>query len=159
MERPHPAQPVPHGASGVPGTHAAPSPEAGHPGAGRYVLVFIVLFIITAAEVAVTYFPEIPQLPALMTMAVLKFGLIAAFYMHLRFDSRVFSAFLMLGLFLAVGMLLSFLALFTAHYREPYEPVVEQTQPGTGTPAVGTSAVSGATGGTTGGVATPMAGR
>ncbi len=143
MERPRPAQPVPHDPTGMSGAPVAvASPEAGHPGAGRYILIFVILFIITAAEVAVTYFPAIPQLPSLLAMALLKFGLIAAFYMHLRFDSRAFSAFFIIGLILATGMLFSFLALFTAHYREPYEPLVEETLPATtsGTPAAGTPA-------------------
>lgn len=148
MERPRPAQPVPHHPTGMSGTHVAvASPEAGHPGAGRYVLIFVILFVVTAAEVAVTYVPTIPQLPSLLAMAVLKFGLIAAFYMHLRFDSRAFSAFFIIGLLLATGMLFSFLALFTAHYRQPYEPAVEQTPPATttGTPAAGTPAAGAGT--------------
>ena len=68
------------------------------------------LVVVTALEVAVTYFPAIPQAPTLISLAILKFFLIASIYMHLRYDSRVFSAFFMIGLILATGMLVSFLA-------------------------------------------------
>jgi cytochrome c oxidase subunit 4 len=135
MERSHPAQPVPaHGAPAAPGGHggAMAVPETGHPKASLYVGIFAILFVVTAAEVAVTYFPAIPQLPALLILAVLKFGLIAAFYMHLKFDSRVFSAFFITGLILATGMLFSLLALFAAHYREPFDPATAQQTPTSG---------------------------
>lgn len=99
--------------------HGAPGAEA-HPSRARtYFLIFVVLVVVTAAEVAVTYFPAIPQAPTLILLAILKFFLIASIYMHLRYDSRVFSAFFMIGLILATGMLVSFMALFTAHPRLP----------------------------------------
>jgi uncharacterized membrane protein len=101
----------------------------------------------------VTYFPAIPQAPALILLAVLKFFLIASIYMHLRYDSRVFSAFFMIGLILATGMLVSFLALFTAHPRLPVSATAPTPAATTGTPvASGASGTSGTTGGA---VATP----
>ncbi|MGH2350346.1 MAG: cytochrome C oxidase subunit IV family protein [Chloroflexota bacterium] len=145
MERTHAGQPVPPGAHEAHG--AAVAVEESHPKAGLYVGIFLILFVVTALEVAVTYFPAIPQLPSLLALAVLKFGLIAAFYMHLRFDSRVFSAFFLTGLILAAGLLFSLLALFTAHYREPYEPAAQEQTTGTpaaGTPAAGTPAAGAA---------------
>jgi cytochrome c oxidase subunit 4 len=145
MERPH-AQAA---AAGVPAL-AAPEIAEHHPKARLYVGVFVILFIITAAEVGVTYIPGIreePQIliPTLIILAILKFGSIAAFYMHLRFDSRVFSAFFLLGLVIAFGMFFSFLGLFTAHYREPYEPEVQATPASTA--AAGTTTSTGTTAG------------
>ena len=102
--------------------HGAPrgAGAEAHPSRARtYFLIFVVLVVVTALEVAVTYFPAIPQAPTLIPLAILKFFLIASIYMHLRYDSRVFSAFFMIGLILATGMLVSFLALFTAHPRLP----------------------------------------
>jgi cytochrome c oxidase subunit 4 len=124
----------------VHGGHGGHGAEA-HPSRARtYFLIFVVLVVVTAAEVAVTYFPAIPQAPTLILLAVLKFFLIASIYMHLRYDSRVFSAFFMIGLILATGMLVSFMALFTAHYRLPLSdtapPPAATTVPG-GTPAPG----------------------
>jgi cytochrome c oxidase subunit 4 len=149
MEPPQPnrpgraSAPAPHAPSGA---HGAAQGAAGAPGAHEahpsramtYLGIFAVLFVVTGLEVAVTYFPDIPQAPSLLTMAAIKFVLIAAFYMHLKYDSRVFSAFFIIGLILAAGMLFSFLALFTAHYREPFVPEeAAQTATTTGTPAPG----------------------
>ena len=146
----HRSEQVAVGAHGAPGAHGA---EA-HPSRARtYFLIFVVLVVVTAAEVAVTYFPAIPQAPTLISLAILKFFLIASIYMHLRYDSRVFSAFFMIGLILATGMLVSFLALFTAHPRLPVSATAPTPAPTTGTPAA--SGTTGTTGTTGGAVATP----
>ena len=83
---------------------------------------------------AVTYFPAIPQAPTLISLAILKFFLIASIYMHLRYDSRVFSAFFMIGLILATGMLVSFLASSRAHPRLPVSATAPTPAPTTGAP-------------------------
>jgi caa(3)-type oxidase subunit IV len=140
MERPH-AQGA---AVGVPALRSPAHVAQQHPKARFYVGVFVILFVVTALEVAVTYFPAIPQLPALLSLAAIKFFLIAAFYMHLRFDSRLFSALFIVGLLIAMGMLFSFMGLFTAHYREPFIPTLEHAEESaSGTPAAGASSTTG----------------
>jgi cytochrome c oxidase subunit IV len=135
MDRPRAAQPVPLGG---PGGHAALAAAEAHPSRARtYVLIFFLLFVITAAEVAVTYATgQLPQVPTLLTLATIKFFCIAAFYMHLKYDSRAFAAFFIIGLLLAAGMLFSFVAMFTAHPREPYvqEAPAQGQAAGTATP-------------------------
>ena len=68
-----------------------------------YVKVFIVLFLITAAEVA-TYVVDIGDflIPALIVMMSVKFALVVGFFMHLRFDNRLLTWVFVAGLFLAV---------------------------------------------------------
>ncbi len=63
--------------------------EHGHASDALYVKVFVVLFLITAAEVA-TYVVDIGDflIPALMVMMSVKFALVVGFFMHLRFDNR-----------------------------------------------------------------------
>jgi cytochrome c oxidase subunit 4 len=136
--------PAPAGAhQGGPAGAAA---HEAHPSrAGLYFLIFVVLFVVTGVEVGVTYFPQIPQAPTLIALAVVKFFLIAAFFMHLKYDSRVFSALFILGLIIAAGMLFSFLALFTAHYREPFT-ATEPTSSATVTAVAGGTATSPAPG-------------
>jgi cytochrome c oxidase subunit IV len=147
----HRSEQVAVAAHGAPGAHG--SAEA-HPSRARtYFLIFVVLVVVTAAEVAVTYFPAIPQAPSLILLATLKFFLIASIYMHLRYDSRAFSAFFLAGLILAAGMLISFMALFTAHPRLPVTATAPTPAPATGT--TGTSGTSGTTGTSGGAVATP----
>ena len=82
-------------------------------GASRrtYVLVFVALAVLTAIEVGVTYLP-VPRAPILVPLALVKAGLVALFYMHLRYDRRVFAFVFLAGLLMGIGLILSLLALF-----------------------------------------------
>jgi cytochrome c oxidase subunit IV len=77
--------------------------EHGHASDALYVKVFIVLFLITAAEVA-TYVVDIGDflLPALMVMMSVKFAIVVGYFMHLRFDSRLLTWVFVAGLALAI---------------------------------------------------------
>lgn len=77
----------------------------------NYWMVFIVLTVITIAEVGVTFLP-IPRVPVLVPLALLKAILVVLYYMHLKFDSRVFTALFSLGLLVGFGLLLSLVVLF-----------------------------------------------
>ena len=76
-----------------------------HPSDAKYVQIALLLAVITAAEVA-TYFVDIGPLliPALMVMMVVKFFYVAAWFMHLKFDSIVFTRFFVTGLILATAV-------------------------------------------------------
>jgi caa(3)-type oxidase subunit IV len=76
-----------------------------------YVAVFVVLVILTALEVGVTYLP-VPRLPVLLPISIAKAALVALFYMHLKSDKRIFSALFAFGLLAGIGMIISFLLLF-----------------------------------------------
>ena len=124
-----------------------------HPTARFYILIFFILLAVTIAEVLVTQEPFVGMfaplpgttLAPLLVLAAAKFFMIAAFYMHLKQDSRLFTAFFVIGLILAFGMWGSFMGLFTAHYREPFdqlawrEQIAQQSGGGatTGAPAAG----------------------
>jgi cytochrome c oxidase subunit 4 len=59
---------------------------------GQYVVVFVVLGVLTLVELAVARTPGIARgavIVALVTLAVAKAALIALFYMHLRFETRI----------------------------------------------------------------------
>ncbi|HWH34134.1 MAG TPA: cytochrome C oxidase subunit IV family protein [Acidimicrobiales bacterium] len=78
-----------------------------HPSERSYVVIAIVLALLTALEVATFYVEE--QLggllvPSLMVMMVVKFFLVVAWFMHLRFDGRLFTRVFVSGLVLAVGV-------------------------------------------------------
>jgi cytochrome c oxidase subunit 4 len=87
--------------------------EHGHASDALYVKVFVVLFLITAAEVA-TYVVDIGDflLPALMVMMSVKFALVVGFFMHLRFDNRLLTWVFVAGLFLAVAVYIVTLTTF-----------------------------------------------
>ena len=88
--------------------------EHAHPGAAEYIRIGLVLTLITAVEVAVYYFhPLRPVLPpVLIALSAVKFSLVVMFYMHLKFDSRLFSAMFLFGLAMAGFTAFAFLALF-----------------------------------------------
>lgn len=75
-----------------------------YPGPLEYVRIAVILAVITAVEVAVYYIDAFERIlpPTLMALAVTKFSLVAMWYMHLKFDSRFFSALFVGGLLSAV---------------------------------------------------------
>jgi cytochrome c oxidase subunit 4 len=79
---------------------------AGHPSPAAYVKVAVVLAIVTAAEVAVYYVSSLRALlvPLLLSMAVIKFFLVAMWFMHLKFDCKMFRRLFVLGIVLAIGV-------------------------------------------------------
>ncbi|HLH23034.1 MAG TPA: cytochrome C oxidase subunit IV family protein [Chloroflexota bacterium] len=90
-----------------------PSLEHGHPTAQKYVAIGVILAIITALEVAVYYLEIGPLLPPiLLVLSAVKFSLVVLFFMHLKFDSRLFSSFFVGGLLLAGAVLIALMALF-----------------------------------------------
>ena len=91
-----------------------PSLEHGHPGARAYVTVAVILAIITSVEVAVYYIEAVRPLlaPILLTLSAVKFAAVVLWFMHLKFDNRLFSSFFVGGLFLAGALMIALLALF-----------------------------------------------
>lgn len=89
---------------GAAGAVGAVGREHPHPGWETYLVVAVVLAIITAAEVAVFYIEVLqPALvPILLTLSGGKFALVVMFYMHLKFDSRIFTGVFVAPLTLAI---------------------------------------------------------
>lgn len=77
--------------------------EHTHPSQAKYIGIAILLAIITALEVALYYvhMPEWLMVVFLMVLAVLKFTLVAAFFMHLKFDSPMLRRLFVTGIILA----------------------------------------------------------
>lgn len=102
------------------GAHAPHPATAGaahdqeHASIKTYVLIGVVLTIITAAEVAVFYIPALDSIlaPLLIVMSLGKFLLVVMFYMHLKFDSKLFTTVFVLPLILAVAVVVSLILLF-----------------------------------------------
>ena len=87
---------------GAPGSHGTGSPppvapadahHAGHPNWKAYVIIGAALTIITAIEVAIFYIPQLASVlvPTLLILSAGKFVTVVLFYMHLKFDSPIFS--------------------------------------------------------------------
>jgi len=94
--------------------HPPGQPEHAHPGAKEYLAIAVVLTVITAVEVAIFYIPQMhPVLvPSLLTLSALKFTMVAMFYMHLKFDHRLFSWLFVVPMALAAFVILALMKLF-----------------------------------------------
>lgn len=77
--------------------------HAHHPRVGEYIEIGIILAVLTAIEVALFYAP-VPRevaVPSLIGLTIAKFVLVVMWFMHLRFDSKVFRRMLIAGVLLA----------------------------------------------------------
>ena len=68
--------------------------EHAHPTWSTYWKVALILTIITVVEVAVYYIPSFAAssafVPTLLIMSAVKFAIVVAFYMHLKYDHKLF---------------------------------------------------------------------
>jgi len=99
--------------------HAAGEHDAGgssHPGPAEYLRIGLALAAITAIEVAIYYFdlPERLLIICLLLLSTLKFTLVVAWFMHLRFDNRLFAVLMVGGLVLAFSLFIVVLAALDA---------------------------------------------
>jgi cytochrome c oxidase subunit 4 len=77
-----------------------------HPDPIQYVVIGLTLAFITLVEVALYYIDLNFEflVIALIALSILKFMLVVGFFMHLRFDSRIFSVLFFGGLVLAIAI-------------------------------------------------------
>ena len=86
-----------------------------HPGWSTYWKVALVLTIITIVEVWVYYTPFVEHrlfVPSLLAMSAAKFIIVVMFYMHLKYDHKLFRALFTGPLVIAILTLISLLFLF-----------------------------------------------
>ncbi|MEO1062643.1 MAG: cytochrome C oxidase subunit IV family protein [Actinomycetota bacterium] len=78
----------------------------------EYIKIGIVLAVLTAIEVALFYFPPgAAEVPALLILMVVKFAIVAAYFMHLKGDKPVLTQVFVGGLVLAIVV---YIAVFLA---------------------------------------------
>jgi cytochrome c oxidase subunit IV len=103
-----------HGAPGA--AHAAAHDAHAHPTWKQYKWVALILTLITVVEVWVYYIPAFVAtklfVPSLLIMSAVKFAIVVLFYMHLKYDARVFRALFTGPLIIAVVTLISLMFLF-----------------------------------------------
>ncbi|MBV8951047.1 MAG: cytochrome C oxidase subunit IV family protein [Actinobacteria bacterium] len=89
-----------------------------HPTPFQYVMIGVVLVVLTALEVTVSYLEgDIPNgliILLLLVMMVAKFVLVAAWYMHLRTDRPIYRRFFAVGA--AAAIMLFLVVLSTLHF-------------------------------------------
>jgi len=94
--------------------HAAAEVHTGHPTPKTYFIVAMILSAITAVEVAIFYATWLGYgiIPVLAVLSTVKFAMVAMFYMHLRYDNRLFSSLFVGGLALALSVVFALIGLF-----------------------------------------------
>lgn len=99
--------------------HAVVEPEHeegghAHPSDGLYVRIAILLAVFTAIEIAIGESSAATnvKIPSLIILMVVKFALVIWFFMHLRFDAKLFGRMFYAGLALALGVYLATLTTF-----------------------------------------------
>lgn len=102
----------------------APAPEAhgdafGHPSPREYVRIGVILVVLTAIEVALSYsdLRTAVKIPSLLGLAFLKFVLVVMWFMHLKFDDRRYARFFVMGIALAFTLFLVVLMAFKVFLR------------------------------------------
>ena len=96
----------------APGEHAG---EHQHPTWKTYVLVGAILTVITIIEVWVYYTPFVESrlfVPSLLLMSAAKFVIVVMFYMHLKYDHRLFRVLFSGPLIIAVVTIIALMFLF-----------------------------------------------
>jgi cytochrome c oxidase subunit 4 len=90
--------------------------EHRHPTWKTYRWVALILFIITVAEVWAYYIPALVAsrafVPTLLIMSVAKFAIVVMFYMHLKYDAKLFRALFVGPLTIAIATVIALLFLF-----------------------------------------------
>src|SRR5690349_22003962 len=89
--------------------HGAHDVHHAHPTAGTYVRVGAILTVITVIEVWAYYIPALVAstffVPLLLILSAVKFAIVVMFYMHLKYDHKLFRA-LFTGPFLVAALTL-----------------------------------------------------
>jgi cytochrome c oxidase subunit 4 len=84
-----------------------------HASVGFYWMIGGILAVLTAVEVAAFYMElGAVEVPLLLILSAAKFIIVVMFFMHLRFDSKVFTGVFMAGMVLAMFIVTALIVLY-----------------------------------------------
>jgi cytochrome c oxidase subunit 4 len=115
----------------APGSHDAAHGHGQGQGHGEehateqtYVRIAIILAIITAVEVVIYYMPSVRPIlvPALIILSIAKFAAVVGYFMHLKYDSKIFRFMFVSGLVLSLAVYLAMIAMFWT--ASSYQPIL-----------------------------------
>lgn len=74
-----------------------------HPTPRDYWLIALILAVITVAEVTVTYIDALDSVvaPLLITMSAAKFAIVVGYFMHLKYEQRIYRNLFLMGIIAA----------------------------------------------------------
>jgi cytochrome c oxidase subunit 4 len=98
------------------GTIEHPENAEHHPGWATYWKVALVLTVITVFEVWIYYIPAFVAtpyfIPTLLVLSAIKFAIVVMFYMHLKYDNKLYRALFSGPLLIAITILIGLMFLF-----------------------------------------------
>jgi cytochrome c oxidase subunit 4 len=110
----HESKDLQSGTPGAPAEHDHAHDH--HPGWKTYVVVGAILTLVTAVEVAAYYIPAWENsrvyVPSMLIMSAFKFVVVVMFYMHLKYDHRLFRALFTGPFIIAASTLIGLMFLF-----------------------------------------------
>jgi cytochrome c oxidase subunit IV len=98
----------------------------------NYMGVFVALIILTAAEIGVFYLhlPQLVMVISLVLMALAKAGLVAAYFMHLRFEKRTLAIIVLTPLVLSAVIIIGLVPDADNRFSYPRKPPTKWVLPG-----------------------------
>ena len=121
-QQPHTPAPVTDPSHALPAAGESSAGHTPHPGEKphptwkQYKWVALILTVITIVEVWIYYIPSFVAsrlfVPALLIMSAVKFAIVVMFYMHLKYDHRLFRVLFTGPLIVAMVTITALLFLF-----------------------------------------------
>ncbi len=104
-------QPTVEGADRPTEDEEAHNEHGAHPTEALYIKVALVLAVVTAVEVGLFYtkFSQTATNAALIALAAIKFVMVAAYFMHLKFDNKLLRRLFVTGFVLAASVYIAYL--------------------------------------------------
>jgi cytochrome c oxidase subunit 4 len=97
--------------------HAAHADGHEHPTWSTYWKIAVILFVITAVEVSAFYIPAWETswvyVPSMLFLSTIKFSLVVMYYMHLKYDHKLFRSLFTGPLIVAALTLIGLMFLFS----------------------------------------------
>ncbi len=122
MSQPHTPAPVTDPSHALPAAGESSAGHTPHPGEKphptwkQYKWVALILTLITGIEVWIYYIPSFVAsrlfVPALLIMSAVKFAIVVMFYMHLRYDHKLFRVLFTGPLMIAIISVIALMFLF-----------------------------------------------
>jgi len=77
-----------------------------HPNDVKYIKIAVILAVLTGIEIGIYYIDMSHHLliAMLIPLMVVKFAIVAGYFMHLKFDSPLFTKMFVAGLLFAIGV-------------------------------------------------------
>ena len=88
--------------------------EQAHPQPRTYITISLILAVSAAIEVAVYYIPALLQfiVPILLVLSAAKFALVVGYFMHLKFDHKIYTGLFAAGLAIAISVFVGVVLMF-----------------------------------------------